>query len=230
MRARIDDLIRHIGDLDEEEALSSAQDLAAGGYPGHQILRRCLEGLQIVGEKYEKGLYYASALVMAGEIMYQILDMVPIDENTAAEPPQGGRCRSAVLGTIAGDIHALGKDLVSGILRGHGFAVHDLGVDIAPEVFLAEAIRRQPDIVGVSILMSSSYPALLKTVELLKTMIPNGHRQPGVIVGGGAVNETVYLKSRADLWCPDLLKLPDLCHDWLKRTRPDTADRIFTLD
>ena len=72
-------------------------------------------------------------------------------------PPKGsGPAPRMVLGAIAGGIRSLGKDMARGVLRGHGFQVHDLGVDIAPEVFLAETIRRQPDIVGIPILMSDS--------------------------------------------------------------------------
>ncbi|MDR1045629.1 MAG: cobalamin-dependent protein [Candidatus Adiutrix sp.] len=227
---KADRLVEVISVLDEDEALVLARELVEVDYPGHLLVRRSLEGLKIVGRKYEEGQYFAAALVMAGEIMRQILEMINLTpaggENSAQNETPG---TVVLLGTIAGDIHDLGKDLVGEILKSHGYLVHDLGVDVAPEVFLSETISRRPDLVGISILISSSYPRLLKAVDLVRTMLPPGYRRPGVIIGGGAVNEMVFRHCQADLWCPDILKLPEVCRHWLNQAWPDPAPRSFSL-
>jgi methanogenic corrinoid protein MtbC1 len=95
--------------------------------------------------------------------------------------------------------------------------VHDLGVDVAPELYLAESIRLQPDLVGLSILISSGYPALTKAVTQLRNLIPAGFKRPGILIGGGAVDETVFEHTKADLWCRDLLTMGKICRDWIAR-------------
>ena len=206
-------LIDHIADLDEDAALAAAEAHLQNQADGRQLLLAALEGLKIVGRRYEAGEYYVAGLVMAGEIMRQILEMVadisPIPSENNHKPG------SIVLGTIEGDIHDLGKDLVKEVLVSHGFLVHDLGVDVAPEVFLAETIRLQPDMVGISILISTSYPALTRAVTHLKTMVPAGFRRPGIIVGGGAMDKAVFDHIKADLWCQEVMSAADLCSQWL---------------
>jgi Predicted cobalamin binding protein len=229
MKALTDELIKNIGELDEDAALLTARTLVDSGFPAHRLMRHCLEGLRIVGRKYEEGDYYASGLIMAGEIMRQILEMTSFRPAESAGAAAGGLARTVVLGTIVGDIHDLGKNLVGEVLKGHGFRVHDLGVDVPPEVFLSEAIRCQPDIVGISILISSCYPKLMKAVELVRTMMPEGYKQPGLLIGGGAVNEQVQAKCQADIWCQDILKLGEVCRAWLDNGRPNPVCRHYVI-
>ena len=206
-------LVEAISDLDDEGALLAVKTLLSKPSSGRQVLLTALEGLNAVGRRYEAGEYYVSALVMAGEIMRQILDVVsetsPIFETTSDD------FGTVVLGTIEGDIHDLGKDLAKEVLLCHGFNIHDLGVDVAPEVFLAKAIELQPDLVGRSVLISSSMPALARAVTHLKTMMPCGYRRPGVVVGGGARDLTFFEHIKADVWCQDSIELPKLCLDWI---------------
>ena len=203
-----------IADLDEDLSLEVA-DRLLGEISGREILNLALEGLKIVGGRYEAGEYYVAGLVMAGEIMRQILQMVSARSPVAL--PEGERAGVVVLGTVEGDIHDLGKDMVKEVLAANGFEVYDLGVDVAPEVYLAETIRFQPDLVGLSILISTSYPALTKAVTQLRTMIPAGFKRPGIMIGGGAVDETVFEHIQADLWCRDLMAMGDICRNWITR-------------
>jgi methanogenic corrinoid protein MtbC1 len=208
-------LIEAISELDDEKALKAVEVLLAAPDSGRLVLLAALEGLKNVGRRYEAGEYYVSALVMAGEIMRQIVDTVtettPLFESTS-------ECfGSVVLGTIEGDIHDLGKDLAKEVLLCHGFKIHDLGVDVAPEVFLAKAIELQPDIVGISVLISTSMPAMTRAVDHLKTMMPGGYRRPGVVVGGGALDQLFFEHTKADIWCQDIMDLPRLCLDWINQ-------------
>lgn len=205
-------LITAIADLDEDKSLEiSANFLSQNS--DKKILEAALEGLKIVGQRYEAGEYFIAGLVMAGEIMRQILAMVSAKYSITKSnhAPSG----VIVIGTIEGDIHDLGKDLAKEVLLANGFIVHDIGVDVAPEIFLAEAIRHQPDLVGISILISSSYPALTRAVTQLRTLIPAGFKRPGVVIGGGAVNQLVFEHIKADLWGRDLTLLGELCLNWI---------------
>jgi len=208
-------LINNIAELEEDGALAGAEELLRAEVGGREVLRAALEGLKVVGRRYEAGEYYVAGLVMAGEIMRQILEMVA--DISPIFGDNGGQTGTVVLGTIEGDIHDLGKDLVKEVLVSHGFAVHDLGVDVAPEVFLAETIQLQPDLVGISILISTSYPALTRAVTHLKTMVPAGFKRPGIIVGGGAMDQAVFEHIKADIWCQDVMSAAALCLNWLEK-------------
>lgn len=205
-------LVAALAELDEDLALEVAATLLEK-LSGREILNLTLEGLKIVGQRYESGEYYIAGLVMAGEIMRQILQMV--SDRSPLTFSEGERAGVVLVGTVEGDIHDLGKDMAKEVLVADGFEVHDLGVDVAPELYLAETIRLQPDLVGLSILISSSYPALSKAVTQLRTLIPAGFKRPGIIIGGGAVDETVFEHIKADLWCRDLMNMGKTCRDFL---------------
>lgn len=203
-----------IANLDEDTALELADRLITQGL-GKEVLNQALQGLKVVGQRYEAGEYFVAGLVMAGEIMRQILQLV--SERSPLSMSGDGPAGVIVLGTVEGDIHDLGKDLAKEVLASNGFEVHDLGVDVAPEIFLAETIRRQPDFVGLSILISSCYPALTKTVTELRNLIPAGFKRPGIMIGGGAVDELLFEHTKADIWCRDLMAMADVCRNWIAK-------------
>ncbi len=207
-------LPKALSDLDEDLSLELAAILLEE-HPGRDILNMTLEGLNMVGRRYEAGEYYVAGLVMAGEIMRQILQLIAV--RSPLTLPEGERAGLVVLGTVEGDIHDLGKDMAKEVLMANGFEVHDLGVDVAPEQYLAESIRLQPDLVGLSILISTSYPALNKAVNQLRNLIPAGFKRPGIIIGGGAVDEAVFEHTQADLWCRDLLSMGELCREFIAK-------------
>lgn len=207
-------LISSVAELDEELSLEIAARLI-GRRPARDILNLALEGLKIVGQRFESGEYFVSGLVMAGEIMRRIMQLVSGDSPITMT--KNGSAGVIVLGTVEGDIHDLGKDLVKQVLTANSFEVHDLGVDVAPEVFLAETIRCQPDLVGISILISSSFPYLSKTISQLRDLIPAGFKKPGIIIGGGAVDDLLFKHTKADLWCRELMTMGDACRDWIAR-------------
>jgi methanogenic corrinoid protein MtbC1 len=225
MIAKAEDLISPIAALDDVRALRLAKDILESGVPGQDVLRNSLEGLKLVGNNYEEGSCYLSGLVMGGWIMRSIIDLIrqisPIPSGGGAAGPSG----VVVLGTIEGDIHDLGKDLVGEVLQSHGFEVHDLGVDVASEQFLAQAIQLQPDLVAISILVNTCYPALARAVSQLKTMIPAGFKRPGVMIGGRAVDQAVFDHVKADLWSRDIMGVADQCRQWLGSNGPRTAPK-----
>jgi hypothetical protein len=123
------------------------QLLAQEGPTRPSILSTCQQALKVVGERYERQEYYISGLIMAGELFKEVLEMV---QPPAEEEPSGEPVGTVVLGTVAKDIHDIGKRLFGTALRGFGFRVVDLGVDVPAEAFMAEVLRSRPDVLCLS--------------------------------------------------------------------------------
>jgi 5-methyltetrahydrofolate--homocysteine methyltransferase len=111
------------------------------------------------------------------------------------------------LGTVKGDIHDLGKNIVNTLLSCHHFAVHDLGVDVSPVTIAEQATEKQPHIVGLSGLLTSAYDTMRETVTLLRA---RGYQGP-IIIGGGQISEEVCQYVGADYWTTDGVAGVELC-------------------
>ena len=157
-------------ELDESRTLDLTRRLLAQGRVAPvSILSTCQQALKVVGERYERQEYFLSGLIMAGELFKEVLDLVqPAQEQTQPGTAAG----TVVLGTVAGDIHDIGKNMFATSLRGFDFKVIDLGVDVSPERFLAEVGRSRPDVVCLSGLDHGG----LREHE--------GHREPAAKPGG----------------------------------------------
>ena len=197
-------LIAAIADLEEERALDLVlQRLAAGDDP-LEIMVDCQEGMRQVGERYEQHQYFLSGLIMGGEIFRQAMDLVqPVVESQVSGQSSG----RILLGTVQGDIHDLGKNIVTMLLSSHEFTVCDLGVDVAPGEFAQRAAELQPDVVGLSGLLTSSFEAMRQTIAALRV---EGNRSP-IIIGGGQLDEQVCHYVKADYWTTDAVAGVELC-------------------
>ena len=198
-----------IGDLDENLVLATVQACLDAGEDPVAIIAACEEGMRLVGERYEQREYYLSGLIMAGEIFREVLEMT----RPALQATLAGHSRGRVLiGTVQGDIHDIGKTIFQVALRSYGFTVEDLGVDVPPQVFAERAASWQPDIVGLSGLLSTAYDAMRETVQLLRASASAGGDPPvPVLIGGGLINEHVRSFVGADYWCSDALEGVRLC-------------------
>jgi len=208
------ELVDLISELQEKKALEQIKKLIDGGISPLTIFDLCHEGLVKVGEYYEKERYAISGLIMAGEIMRQAGELVfPLIETEGPQKVVG----KIVLGTIEGDIHYLGKDIFKTLVRGHGFSVHDLGVDVTPSTFLSAIYDVNPDIVGFSCLISSVYDILREGIEFLRENVPQT-LQPKAYIIGGNVNGTVAKKVGADWWASDAMEGVHLCEEIMVST------------
>jgi methanogenic corrinoid protein MtbC1 len=197
-------LIAAISELQEETALALARQRLAAGDDPLLIIEACQEGMRQVGLRYEQREYYLAGLIMAGEIFRQVMELLrPIVEHQISERASG----CILLGTVKGDIHDLGKNIVSMLLSCHHFAVHDLGVDVSPATFVQRATEMQPHIVGLSALLTSTYDTMRETVTLLRAQ---GYQGP-IIIGGGQLSEEVCHYVGADYWTADGVTGIDLC-------------------
>ncbi len=196
-----------LAELEEEAVLDLVRESLANGVEPLTIIELCHKGMIEVGERYEKGQYFISGLIMAGEIMIQVGQLVfPFLESEVVTGDAG----SIVLGTVEGDIHFIGKDIFKALVQGYGFTVHDLGIDVPASKFLASVHEFKPDILGISCLITSAYENMAGTIDLLKKFIPED-LSPRAYIIGGRVDDLVRREVSADFWTNDGMKGVRLC-------------------
>lgn len=205
----LEDLRVALIELDEKRTLQLAGELIAGGEATPpSILSTCQNALRVVGERYERQEYFLSALIMAGEIFTRVLRLV----EPAVEPAPGGRSLgTVVLGTVAGDIHDIGKNMFGSSLRAYGFTVIDLGVDVPPQRFLEEVGRHRPDVVGLSGLIVRAFESMKDTVALIKDNEAGLGYRPPVVIGGAIIDSRICQYCGADSWSADAMEGVRIC-------------------
>ena len=188
-------LITLVADLQEEAVLKLVQQRLNNGDDPLVIVESCQAGMRLVGERYEQREYFISGLIMAGEIFREVMELVqPIIEAQLT----GSESGQILLGTVQGDIHDIGKNNLALLLRCYGFAVHDLGVDVPPTEFLAQALILKPDIIGLSGLLTVSYDSMRETVAVLRHSTDSQLLSTPIIIGGNQLNEQVCQYVGAD--------------------------------
>ncbi|MBL8096444.1 MAG: cobalamin-dependent protein [Anaerolineales bacterium] len=203
------ELVTAITELDEQGALSLVQSRLEAGDDPFAIMAACEAGMRKVGERYEERLYYLSGLIMAGEIFREVVEMLRPALEQRPSSPSAGRI---LLGTVQGDIHDIGKNMLGMLLTTHGFNVTDLGVDVPPEIFVARAIAEQPDVVCLSCLISSAYESMRITVEQLKEKRTAARMHLPILIGGGMIDAHLVRYIGADHWAVDAMDGVRLCH------------------
>jgi len=205
-------LITAIADLQEETSLALVRQRLDANDDPLLIIEDCKEGMRKVGLRYERQEYFLAGLIMAGEIFSQVMELVqPVVERQVSGEASG----RILLGTVAGDIHDLGKNIVNMLLRCHRFAVNDLGVDVPPATFAQHTAEFQPHVVGLSGLLTSAFDTMRETVTLLRS---EGYRGP-IIIGGGQLTEEVCEYIGADHWTTDAVPGVELCRRLVGETQ-----------
>ncbi len=201
-------LINLLADLEEDEVLALVKQRVTAGDDPLQIIEDCNEGMRLVGQRYERGEFYVSGLIMSGEIFREVVEYVqPMLEQRA----NGHSSGLVLVGTVSGDIHDIGKNMVGMLLACHGFTVIDLGVDVPPAEFAAKAIEVKPDIVGLSGLITSSFESMKTTVTVLRAEVDKHRLTFPIIIGGGMIDDQVCRYVGADYWVGDAMSGVRLC-------------------
>lgn len=206
-----EDFIQTLADLDEEAALSMADNRLDAGENPLDILEDMKAAMQIVGDRFEADEYFIPDLMYAGEILEQISekmkDVMPDEDETET-------LATVVIGTVKDDIHDIGKDLVVFMFDLNGFEVHDLGVDVPPEEFVDAIEEYDPDIVGLSGFLTAAFDSMQETVEAIEAA---GLRdQVDIMIGGGQITEDVREYVGADGFETDAPGGVRLAKEWLQ--------------
>jgi len=203
-------LIDAITAMKEEEALRITGEMLDGGTDPIRILELCREAMERIGKGFEAEEYFLPDLIMSGEIVKQVSEMVKPE---LAKGPEIERLGKVVIGTVAGDIHDLGKDIVVFMLDINGFEVHDLGVDVPADAFVGKIKEVAPEVVGLSGFLTLAFDAMKETVEAIEEA---GLRdEVKIMIGGGAIDEQVLGYVEADAYGKDAMEGVELARQWV---------------
>jgi 5-methyltetrahydrofolate--homocysteine methyltransferase len=203
-------LVNAIANMEEKEALALAKQLVAEKSDPMVILDDCRSAMELVGQRFEAGTYFLPELMLAGEMLTEITEIVKPGMTTEQKLQRHGK---VLIGTVKGDIHDIGKNIVTFMLDASGFEVKDLGVDVPPEKFV-EAIREfQPQVVGLSGFLTLAFDAMKETIGAIQAA---GLRdQVKIVIGGGPVSEEVRNYTGADGYGKDAMAGVSLAKQWV---------------
>ena len=168
------------------------------GIPAQDILQNgLLDGMNVIGEKFKKNEVFVPEVLMSARAMKQGIELLKPHLTGEGTQSVGKVC----IGTVRGDLHDIGKNLVKIMLEGKGFEVIDLGTDVAPETFIESAIENKCDIICCSALLTTTMPVMKEVIEKAKEA---GIRdQVKIMVGGAPVNEEFAKQIGADAYTLD---------------------------
>ncbi|HEX9116997.1 MAG TPA: cobalamin-dependent protein [Anaerolineae bacterium] len=202
-------LVNAIADMDEEGALALTSQLLDGGTAPTAILDDCREAMGIVGKRFEAGEYFIPELILAGEMLKSISAEVKPRLVGDHEAKKGAK---VVVGTVKGDIHDIGKDIVVFMLDVNGFEVYDLGIDVPVQAFVDKIAEVKPAVVALSGFLTLSYDSMKETVAAIAAAgLRAGVK---IMVGGGTVDEQVCKYAGADAFGLDAMAAVSLAKGW----------------
>jgi methanogenic corrinoid protein MtbC1 len=203
-------LVNAIADMREDEALKLVKEMVESGSGPGAILDAAREAMDIVGKRYEKGAYFLPELILAGEILNQITEIVKPELSKLPEIERRGK---VLIGTVEGDIHDIGKNIVTFLLDANSFDVLDLGVNVPPQKFVQAIQDFQPQVVGLSGFLTLAFDAMKETVEAIKAA---GLRDKvKIMIGGGQINESIREYTGADAYGKDAVAGVSLAKQWV---------------
>jgi len=204
-------LVKAIADLKEDEALNITRKRLEEGDEPLTILEDARSALEIVGKRFERCEYFIPDLVYSGEILKEITEIVKPKLTGAAEVKRTGKF---ILGTVAGDIHDIGKDIVVFMFDISGFEVFDLGIDVPPQKFVEKIKETGAGIVGLSGFLTLAFDSMKHTVDAIKDA---GLRDKvKIMIGGGQMNDQICKYVGADAYRPDAVAGVSLAKDWIR--------------
>jgi 5-methyltetrahydrofolate--homocysteine methyltransferase len=153
--------------------------------------------MDVIGEQFSKGLIFVPQMLRSAKAMQECTELLKPYFQEGDVTTKG----KVLIGTVKGDLHDIGKNLVAMMLEASGFTITDLGVNVSPEKFVEETREVEPDIVGMSALLSTTMPAMIETIEALKKA--GLRNKTKVMIGGAPVTEKYAQKITADVYASD---------------------------
>jgi len=192
-------------DIDNIRALAeNALSQGVSAYDG--VINGMAKGMDVVGQKYQLGEYFLPELVMAGETFKEGMKVF----GAHLKPSEIGAQGRVVIGTVEGDLHDIGKNIVASLVEASGFEVHDLGVDVTADRFLAKTKEASADVVAMSALLSTTFPHMREVVDVIR----KAQVHSKIIVGGAPLNAETAKSLGADGYGRDAVEGANICKQW----------------
>jgi 5-methyltetrahydrofolate--homocysteine methyltransferase len=205
-------LLDAIADMREDEALALARAMLDAGDAPLRVLELCRTAMETVGKRFQEGEYFLPELILAGEMLERIGDMAKplIQTGGAAAAKKHGR---VLIGTVHGDLHDIGKNIVTFMLDINGYEVKDIGIDVPVERFLEEIRAFQPSVVGLSGFLTLAFDSMKETIDAIAKAGMRDNLK--IMIGGGQVDETVRSYTGADAYGNNAMAAVTLCRGWI---------------
>jgi methanogenic corrinoid protein MtbC1 len=206
-------LVEWLADMREDEAFALAKKmLLEEGADPMRVMELCRKAMDIVGKRFEQGEYFLPELVLAGEMLENIGAIAkPLIKQAPGGEPK--KLAKVLIGTVHGDLHDIGKNIVTFMLDINGFEVKDIGVDVPVSTFLDEINAFGPDIIGLSGFLTLAFDSMKETIEAIHEA---GLRERiKIMIGGGQVDAAVCNYTGADAFGTNAVDAVSLCKSWM---------------
>jgi len=206
------ELVTAMADLNRAKVLEIVREEIKNGTDPLQIIESLSEGVKLVGEYFEKKEYFLAELITGGDIFENAFqELKPIMDKDNITAQSKGKI---VLGTVQGDVHDIGKNIVKTILIASGFSVEDLGVDVPPERFLEAVKQPNVTILGLSALLTIAIDSVIDVINLIEK--ENLRSKVKIIVGGSAFTDDIANKLDIDAYGKDPQEAVNICLKFLE--------------
>ena len=207
-------LVEWLADMREDEAFALAKQMLLEEHADPmRVLDLCRQAMDIVGKRFEAGEYFLPELVLAGEMLENIGAIAkPLIKQKPGEEPK--KLAKVLIGTVHGDLHDIGKNIVTFMLDINGFEVKDIGVDVPVDTFLDEINAFAPDIVGLSGFLTLAFDSMKETIEAFDQSGMRGKFK--VMIGGGQIDDQIRVYTGADAFGRDAMTAVSLAKQWVR--------------
>jgi methanogenic corrinoid protein MtbC1 len=204
------DFINLLADLKDKEVLELVKQRLGAGEDPLIILEDSRKGMEIVGKRFADGEYFLPELVFSGELLKKVTELVKPHLTQAVETKKLGK---VVIGTVAGDIHDIGLNIVDFMLDVNGFEVHNLGVDVPAQAFIDKMKETKSPILGLSGFLTPAFEAMKETVEAVEAA--GIRNEVKIMIGGGQIDEEVRKYVKADAYGKNAMVAVALAKEWV---------------
>ncbi|NNN20017.1 MAG: methionine synthase [Acidimicrobiaceae bacterium] len=212
MAGMLEELVRAIADMEEEAALQLVHEFVAEAGDPQKVLDACREAMDLVGRRFEEGEYFLPELMLAGDLLEQISAIVkPL--LLGGPQAEANTLGTVVIGTVHGDLHDIGKNIVVFMLEVNGYNVVDLGIDVPVSDFVDKVRELQPPVLALSGFLTLAFDSMKETIDALTDA---GLRDSmKIMIGGGQVDEAVRSYTNADAFGLNAMDAVSLCRQWI---------------
>lgn len=205
-------LVELIADMEEEAALALTEELLDSGTAPTTVLEICRKAMDVVGARFEAQEYFIPELILAGEMLDQIAAIVKprLADSAEEEKVSAGK---VLIGTVHGDLHDIGKNIVTFMLDVNGYEVIDLGIDVPVQKFVDAIKENQPQVVGLSGFLTLAFDSMKETVDAIAEA---GLRDKvKIMIGGGQVDDQIRSYTGADAYGINAMQAVACCKQWI---------------